>query len=75
MDSLITFRWAKQHPGDACHIWQEDSSIGSALANEYSRKPTKFDARNIVALHKQVHNIPGMMGPLDAIKIHWEIVQ
>jgi hypothetical protein len=43
-----------------------------ALANVYLRKPTKSDARNIVKLHEKVHKIPGMMGSLDVMKVHWK---
>ena len=45
----------------------------SALADIYLRKLTKIDARNIVALHQEVHNIPGKMGSLDVTKVHWKI--
>eukprot|EP00804_Cyclotella_cryptica_P018889 CCRYP_006428-RA/>CCRYP_006428-RA protein AED:0.19 eAED:0.73 QI:0/0/0/1/1/1/2/0/365 len=43
-----------------------------ALANQYLQKPTKSDARNIVAMHERVHKIPGMMGSLDITKVHWK---
>jgi len=33
-----------------------------SLADVYLRKPTKSDARNIIALHDCVNDIPGMMG-------------
>jgi hypothetical protein len=44
----------------------------SALADAYLRKPTKSDARIIVALYERVHNISGMMGSLDLTKAHWK---
>jgi hypothetical protein len=42
------------------------------LTNQYLRRPTKSDARNIVAMHERVHKIPGMMGSLDVTKVHWK---
>jgi hypothetical protein len=42
------------------------------LANQYLRRLSKIDARNIVSLHERVHKIPGMMGSLDVTKVHWK---
>ncbi len=42
------------------------------LANQYLRRPSKTDARNIVSMHERVHKIPGMMGSLDVTKVHWK---
>jgi hypothetical protein len=41
------------------------------LANIHLRKPTNSDAKNIVALHKQVGSFNGMVQSLDITKIHW----
>jgi len=35
------------------------------LTDKYLQRPSKSDARKIVALHERVHKIPGMMGSLD----------
>jgi len=43
-----------------------------ALTDIYLRRPSRSDARKIVALHEQVHKIPGMMGSLDVTKVHWK---
>jgi hypothetical protein len=42
----------------------------NAFADIYLRKATKSDALNIVTLHQNVHNIPGMMRSLDVTKVH-----
>lgn len=44
----------------------------NALSDIYLRKPTKSEGCNIVTLHKDVHNIPGMMGSLDVTRVHWK---
>ena len=41
-------------------------------ANQYLRRPSKSDARNIISMHERVHKIPGMMGSLDVTKVHWK---
>jgi hypothetical protein len=41
-----------------------------ALADIYLQRPSRSNARKIVALHEQVHKIPGMMGSLDVTKVH-----
>ena len=38
----------------------------------YLRRPSRSDARKIVALHERVHKLPGMMGSLDVTKVHWK---
>ena len=43
-----------------------------ALADIYLQRPSRSNARKIVALHEQVHKIPGMMGSLDVTKVHWK---
>ena len=40
------------------------------LMDKYLRRPSKSEARKIVALHERVHKIPGMMGSLDVTKVH-----
>ena len=42
----------------------------NALADIYLTKPTKSDPQNIVALHQNIHNIPGTMGSLKVTKVH-----
>jgi hypothetical protein len=41
----------------------------NALSDIYLRKPTKSEGCNIVTLHQDVHNIPGMMGSLDITRV------
>jgi len=41
------------------------------FSNLYLRTPTKSDAKRIVQLHKDEHNIDGMLGSLDVTKIYW----
>jgi len=41
------------------------------FSNLYLCTPTKSDAKRIVQLHKDEHNIDGMLGSLDVTKIHW----
>ena len=44
----------------------------SEISEYHLRFLTKSGARNIVNLHKRVHNIDGMLGSLDVTKVHWQ---
>jgi hypothetical protein len=40
--------------------------------DEYLRKPTKEDIKEIVALHKHKHNVDGCLGSLDCTHTYWK---
>ena len=40
--------------------------------DEYLRLPTAQDLRNITALHKRQHGVPGMIGSLDCMQTKWK---
>lgn len=49
-----------------------DRTIKRIYENEYLRLPTKRDIKAIEALHKAVHNFPGMFGSLDCMHTQWK---
>jgi hypothetical protein len=49
-----------------------DSMIVGLYQEEYLRKPTKEDIKEIVSLHKHKHHIDGLLGSLDCTHIYWK---
>jgi hypothetical protein len=49
-----------------------DSMIVGLYQEEYLRKPTKEDVKEIVALHKHKHNVDGCLGSLDCTHTYWK---
>ena len=41
------------------------------IADIYLRKMNKHDARKTAELHHCHHNVHGMLGSLDVMKVHW----
>jgi hypothetical protein len=52
----------KQFLDTVCHLYMA----------EYLGLPTAADLRNIVALHKRVHGVEGMIGSLDCMQTKWK---
>jgi hypothetical protein len=49
-----------------------DKAIEQIYSKEFLRLPTAADLRNIVALHKAVHHVDGMLGSLDCSHTFWK---
>ena len=57
------FQMSKQLARDCCQ--QFDLAIKRCYQKEYLRLPSAEDLKNIVALHKEIHQVDGMVGSLD----------
>jgi hypothetical protein len=47
-------------------------AISHLYLDKYLALPTPADLRNIVALHKRVHGVDGMVGSLDCMQTRWK---
>jgi hypothetical protein len=64
------FQMSQTLARECCRMF--DHAIKSIYAKEFLRLPTSQDLKNIVELHKEVHNIDGMFGSLDCIHTVWK---
>jgi Plant transposon protein len=46
--------------------------IRKLYQKEYLRKPSPLDLKNIITLHKAVHQVEGMVGSLDCMHTYWK---
>jgi hypothetical protein len=47
-------------------------STDKCLQAKYLRCMTKDDTRRVMALHKEVHGVPGMLGSIDCMHVPWK---
>jgi hypothetical protein len=47
-------------------------AISHLYLDKYLALPTPVDLQNIVALHKRVHGVDGMVGSLDCMQTRWK---
>ena len=64
-------KWASPQPDNVYQKLTRGIVECPEIADVYLRYPSRHDARCIVRLHKEQHQIDGMLGLLDVTKIHW----
>jgi Plant transposon protein len=47
-------------------------STDQHLQQRYFRRMTKEDTHRVLALHKEVHGVPGMLGSVDCLHVYWK---
>jgi Plant transposon protein len=64
------FSMSKTSALDCCRMFNKN--IPKIFGDEYMRVPTAADLGAVVALHKRVHGVDGMLGSLDCMHTYWK---
>ena len=64
------FQMSPQFARDACKTFAQ--TVKALYEKEYLRLPTKTDMKNIINLHRDVHDVEGMFGSLDCMHTYWK---
>ena len=49
-----------------------NKAMSDYFGDEFMRLPTADDLKGLVALHKEMHGVPGMFGSLDCMHTYWK---
>ena len=53
-------------------MFEFDKMMNDLFGNEFLRKPTSEDVKEVVSLHREVHKVPGLFGSLDCSHVVWK---